>query len=249
MAWFKVDDSMPFNTKTLMCSLEAIGLWVLAGAWASQQLTNGQVPKQVLPALRANEDVAAELVQAGLWIEDKENSKYYFHDWEKYNPTSEEVLDLRAKRAEAGRKGGIASAVAKRQASAKQTPEQNESNVQPRPVPSRPDPSHPFIASAETTSSRKKVSTSMPKTWKPNDSHVTKVTEAGLKLTFLVEQFTNNAIANDKKFVDWDRAFHTWINNAIKWDQEKKDLRAAPAVSERDPYAWMDRKQAGERGA
>ena len=136
MAWFKVDDSMPFNTKTLMCSLEAIGLWVLAGAWASQQLTNGQVPKQVLPALRANEDVAAELVQAGLWIEDKENSKYYFHDWEKYNPTSEEVLDLRAKRAEAGRKGGIASAVAKRQASAKQTPKQNESNVQPRPVPS-----------------------------------------------------------------------------------------------------------------
>ena len=249
MVWFKVDDSMPFNTKTLMCSLEAIGLWVLAGAWASQQLTNGQVPKQVLPVLRANESVAAELVQAGLWIEDKENAKYYFHDWEKYNPTSEEVLDLRAKRAEAGRKGGTASAVAKRQASAKQAPKQNESNVQPRPVPSQPDPTRPFIASAQTTSSRKKVSTSLPKNWEPNDAHKDKVQGTNLDINFLVEQFTNDALSKDKKFVEWDRAFHTWINNAIKWDKERAALRPTPgstSQAERDPYAWMDR---GERRA
>lgn len=86
----------------------------------------------------------------------------------------------------------------------------------------------------------------MPKNWEPNDAHKDKVQGTNLDINFLVEQFRNDALSKDKKFVEWDRAFHTWINNAIKWDREKKELRAAPAVSERDPYAWMDR---GERGA
>lgn len=249
MAWFRVDDTFTFNSKTVECSNSAIGAWTLSGAWSCQQLTDGFIPKQMLRLLRVSASDASELVAAGLWKEVE--AGYQFHDWNHYQPSAKQIridrAELSEKRAESGRKGGLASGKARREASAslasKQEVEPNRS-----PIPSQPIPSL-IYKDEEKKGTRKQASTSLPSSWKPNESHTSKVEEAGLDLDFLVNQFTNDALSKDKKFVKWDRAFHTWINNAIKWDQEKKDLRAAPAVSERDPYAWMDRKQAGERGA
>ncbi|MSS45305.1 hypothetical protein FYJ43_04435 [Cutibacterium sp. WCA-380-WT-3A] len=156
MSWFKVDDTFPLNPKVLACPLEALGLWVTAGAWCAQQLTDGYVPKAVLPMLRSNEANASILLQAGLW--ERVEGGYQFHDWNEYQPSSSAVRERRkqtsAKRSEAGRKGGMKSGVTRRnkasearskreangeanasillQANAKQTSKQNE-------APSRPD--------------------------------------------------------------------------------------------------------------
>lgn len=53
MAWFKVDDKLHSHPKRYRASLRAMGLWVLAGSWCSDQLTDGVIPRDLLAALRA----------------------------------------------------------------------------------------------------------------------------------------------------------------------------------------------------
>lgn len=156
--WFKVDDAFPFNPKVVACPLEALGLWVSAGAWCAQQLTDGYVPRSVLPMLRGSEAIASSLVQAGLWF--CFDDGYKFHDWDEYQPSSLTARERRkqtsAKRAEAGRKGGVKSGLTRRnktekarskreaiasdllEANSKQAAKQNEAPS--RPVPSIDNP-------------------------------------------------------------------------------------------------------------
>ena len=83
--WFRVDDGWWSHPKVAALSLQARGLWVTAGSWCSQHLTDGHVPRGALPLLRGTGKLAAELVQSGLWVETAEG--WQMHDWELYQPT------------------------------------------------------------------------------------------------------------------------------------------------------------------
>jgi hypothetical protein len=108
VTWFKVDDSFHSHPKVLATPPEALGLWVVAGAWSSAHLTDGVVPDRVLPLLLPDSPrLARDLVTAGLWK--RVRGGYKFHDWTEYQPSSSDVRRLRQVRAEAGRKGGLAS--------------------------------------------------------------------------------------------------------------------------------------------
>jgi len=90
MAWFKVDDSFHAHPKVLATEPAALGLWVVAGAWCSANLTDGFVPDYALPRLLPDSATLAEkLVTAGLWRRAK--GGYRFNDWLHYNPTAESV--------------------------------------------------------------------------------------------------------------------------------------------------------------
>lgn len=107
MPWFNVDDGFCSHPKVLATSLSARGLWVTAGSWCSSHLTDGVVPSHVLASLGGTPTLAEELVTAGLWK--KRRGGYVFHDWKQCNKTKKEVVDIRQKRADAGRKGGLSS--------------------------------------------------------------------------------------------------------------------------------------------
>lgn len=94
MPWFKVDDKLHSHPKRLRTSLRAMGLWVVAGSWCSDQLTDGLVPRALLPVLGAKAADAAELVAAGLWEECPEG--WIFHDWDAQNPSRDAVEARRA---------------------------------------------------------------------------------------------------------------------------------------------------------
>jgi hypothetical protein len=98
MAWFKVDDGWWSHPKTLRLSAGATALWVRAGSWASQQLTDGFVPKAALPMIGGTPKLAAELVDAGFWVPLERG--WAFHDWEEYQPAAVDVKQRRAKAAE-----------------------------------------------------------------------------------------------------------------------------------------------------
>jgi len=112
--WFPVDDSFYSHPKTLATSLAARGLWVTAGSWSSAHLTDGVVPVHVLGLLGGTPELAAELVAAGLWRRTKRG--YVFNDWLEWGNkrTADQVRQLRSKRAEAGRQGGVASGQARK---------------------------------------------------------------------------------------------------------------------------------------
>jgi hypothetical protein len=117
--WFKVDDSVVQHPKMVAAGPAAIGLWTLAGAWSCAHLTDGFVPDQVLPRLCEDSEASASaLLEAGLWHRDDERGGFVFHDWADYQPPSDAQRELRRKRAEAGRKGGLVSGQVRRRKAA-----------------------------------------------------------------------------------------------------------------------------------
>lgn len=139
--WFKVDDRFHSHPKASATSLAALGLWAVAGSWSGDHLTDGVVPDHVVPVLsRGASELADELVAAGLWK--RIRGGYRFHQWDERNPTKQEVEIERARKADAGRKGGLASAKtrSKRKARASASATAGASGLLPEVPNPRPDP-------------------------------------------------------------------------------------------------------------
>lgn len=137
MTWFKVDDSFYDHPKVFDAPDCAVALWTRAGTWSARNLTEGFVPTTLPARLCGDPDTAvADLLRRGLWL--RASGGYRFHDWAVYQPTAAAVLELREKRAAAGRMGGLAKAgkqtASKSQASARRVAKQTS-------TPSRPPPS------------------------------------------------------------------------------------------------------------
>lgn len=90
MTWFKVDDGFAFHPKAGAAGNAALGLWVRAGSWCAQQLTDGDVPKDFLRVLGGKPKDAQALVDVGLW--DVTEKGWRFHDWSRFQPSKEQVL-------------------------------------------------------------------------------------------------------------------------------------------------------------
>lgn len=137
MPWAKVDDGWWCHPKVMGLTLEARGLWVSALSWSCAQRRD-VVPDRLLAMLGAPASIADELVHAGLWVADE--AGWRIHDWAEYQERS-----LSEKRAEAGRKGGLAKAAASKEvanAGKADLPEVANGLAGPsHPIPSLPNPS------------------------------------------------------------------------------------------------------------
>ena len=111
MAWFKVDDKLHSHPKVLGVSLRAMGLWVKAGSWCADQLTDGHIPRAALALLNATTTDARALVTAGLWLET--DGGWRFRDWVDYQPTKDQVEKRRAEDAQRKAEARAARAAAK----------------------------------------------------------------------------------------------------------------------------------------
>ena len=106
MPWFKVDDKLHDHRKARKAGKAAIGVWVLAGSWAMDNLTDGFIPDDVLTRWGTRAD-AGRLVAAGLWYVDEHNGErgWRFHDWTHFQPSAAVTAATKAKEAEAGLRG------------------------------------------------------------------------------------------------------------------------------------------------
>lgn len=135
MPWFKVDDNLAFHAKVVAAGNAAMGLWVRAGSWSAQQLTDGKVPPHIVSALGGTRAHAKRLVEAGLWLLDDDG--YRFHQWDERQPTREKVEAERAEAAERMRK----AREAKRAGEVRSNMPRSSAGV--RVTPTRPDPTRP----------------------------------------------------------------------------------------------------------
>jgi hypothetical protein len=101
--WFKVDDQLATHPKVARAGLAAMGLWVKAGSWSAQHLTDGHIPAGTLRILGATRAHADALVKAGLWIADSDG--WRFRDWFDYQPISSDVKAHREERSHSGKRG------------------------------------------------------------------------------------------------------------------------------------------------
>lgn len=149
--YVKVHDGLPDHPKIIEAGGEAGWLYICGLAYASRQLTDGVIPKRLVPRLTDGskpEASASALLAVGLWHEGAHDcprcpqaapDTYVIHDYTEHQRSASEVADLRAKRSAAGQKGGRRSGQTRRaastreanaEASAKQTLKQNRSKTE-----------------------------------------------------------------------------------------------------------------------
>lgn len=235
MPWFKVDDKLHSHKKVLRAGVDALGLWVLAGSWCMDQLTDGFIPDYV--ALRldvAARERAERLVAAGLWevAEHDGDNGWQFHDWGGYQPTREGVETKREyerdkKRAQRrGPSGQFEASPGESPRDTEGTTEGVPRGVPPsRPVPTRPDPSSSSARSEaalglvvspkdDDKGSRRKPERPLPDTWTPTAKHHEYALERGVDIAEAVESFRNHAATHDRRARDWNAAFRTWLSKS-----------------------------------
>ena len=93
MPWFKVDDTLALHQKAVTAGNAAMGLWVRAGSWSMQTLSDGFIPDVIVTTLGSHGQ-ANKLVEVGLW--DRLATGYAFHEWAERQPTKAEVHQERA---------------------------------------------------------------------------------------------------------------------------------------------------------
>lgn len=101
MPWFKVDDTLAFHHKSVAAGNAAMGLWVRAGSWSMQTLSDGFIPDVILAQLGTTPQ-AKRLVEVGLW--DRLPTGYAFHEWDQRQPSKVQVHADRHDAAERQRK-------------------------------------------------------------------------------------------------------------------------------------------------
>jgi hypothetical protein len=164
MPWFKVDDGLHKSRKRIRLGrsiegLAALGLWAHLGSWCADELTEGFVSDDDLdyhlPGLGA--DLAKRLEAVGLFerVTRDGNDGWYFHDWDDYQPSKEEVLSDRA--ANAARQKRFRDKAKAARAAAGQATDDAVSNGDSNAVtnalvapsvtvpPTRPDPTRPDL--------------------------------------------------------------------------------------------------------
>lgn len=138
MPWLRVDDNLALHPKVLQAGNAAMGMWVRAGSWAAQQLTDGFVPDEVV-VLLGGHSAGRRLVAAGLWVRGTDG--YWFHQWDERQPTREKVerdrkaASIRKDRWRERQENAVPDAVPNGEGAA---------------TPTRPDPTRPQRPSAVT---------------------------------------------------------------------------------------------------
>lgn len=132
VAWVKIDDQFYDNSKVLAAGPHAVALHLAAMCWVGGQLSDGRIPRHVLPALTGKAQVPARtvdrLVTVGLWLSTDDG--WEINDWLEWNPPAAQV---RAERA-AGKE---------RAAKSRRTRGERAPNVQPGCADPSPSPSVP----------------------------------------------------------------------------------------------------------
>lgn len=219
MTWFKVDDKLHDHRKARAAGATAMGVWVLAGSWSADNLTDGFIPATILQRWGRHRE-ANRLVEVGLWHVDEQDGEkgWRFHEWHERQPSRAQKLAERAARAEAGKIGGLASGRSRREASAKQVA---SPVLEP---PTRPDPSlNPLVEKA----SRKRPAKPLPSDWRPSKEHIDRATAEGIDIKSEYRAFRAHAEANDRRQVNWNAAFTQWLINVPAWKRAKPSLRLA----------------------
>lgn len=105
MVWFKVDDRFHRHKKVRQLEpnwslegLAAVGMWTLCGDWAADEQTDGFVPSTVVRGFDRDLGLTQLLLDVDLWERSERDGEIgiQFHDWEDWQPTSEEIEKKRA---------------------------------------------------------------------------------------------------------------------------------------------------------
>lgn len=247
MTWFKVDDGLHSHRKVLAIPRSgraaAMGLWVLAGAWSADNLTDGRIPAYMVAELGCTARNAQHLVTVNLWIE--VDGDYQFHAWTEpgRQPTRAEIEANRE--AERKRKAEYRSRMASQRdndRSPSGTDNGTPTGVRtPRPDPTRPDP---VVPSELPTDGADKPPPKPRRSRVQDDFEITDGMRAwaatnvpGIDIEAETAQFLDYHAGKGTVMADWTRTWHTWMRNARKFAARGNGHQPAASTVRLDPSA------------
>ena len=148
MVWFQVCDTFWSHHKVIDLPPSAGWLWVRAGSYCAQHLTDGFITAGVVKMLGGTDDDATTLVFAGLWKSVR--GGYRFHDWDGYQQSREEVLSKRAALAERQRKYRASRSKSTDESSGVSNALHDALVFDPNPIQTKPNKEHMLTAVAES---------------------------------------------------------------------------------------------------
>jgi uncharacterized protein YdaU (DUF1376 family) len=116
--YVKVNDGLPEHRKIVAVGGDAAWLYICGIAYCSRNLTDGLIPKGVVPRLSDRKQPAklvAKLTRARLWHDaghdckrcpQPDEDEYVVHDYLVHQRSAEHIEAIKEKRAKAGRAGG-----------------------------------------------------------------------------------------------------------------------------------------------
>src|SRR5690625_4172961 len=231
MAWFKVDDRLYSHPKWLATSHKSHALWLTACSWCAVHEQDAFSPPYVLSTFRHPKRDIDELVHTRLWKQ--LDGGWKFKDRADYQPTSAELSEKRAARAEAGRRGGLASGRSRREASASASASPDASHgAKQKGTPTRPDPS----TSKEVDMGAPKRATQIPKSWTPTKEHYERAKKTALNFKAETEKFRNHALEKGRTSKNWNLAFTNWLIKAAEYADRNQGPQS---TADRNAYsAW-----------
>lgn len=217
MAWFKVDDGFGSNPKVMQIPRAdrhaCIGLWLMAGVWSAQHLTDGVVPEFMLDELGANVSHRDRLVSVGLWSETRDGVA--FNDWHEYQPMRVDVLAAREK--ERRRKEDYRKKAANKGQSPSGTEPDGDvghQRVSGHPDPTRPDPLTTSKEVVKRDTAKRGIRLSQ--TWLPSNDSVAKMRVEAPDVDTRAEHasFIDYWIAQPGQKgvkLNWDSTWRNWM--------------------------------------
>ncbi|GHF76874.1 hypothetical protein ACFFSH_40095 [Streptomyces filamentosus] len=142
--YIRVHDGLPDHPKIIAAGGEAGWLYICGLSYCSRQLTDGVIPKGLVPRLTDSsnsEALASALLRVGLWhgfdhdcprCPPAPADSYVVHDYVVHQRSHSEVKALSEKRAAAGRKGGRRSGEVRRAASAAEANGEASASAKPK---------------------------------------------------------------------------------------------------------------------
>lgn len=220
MSWFKIDDGWWSHPKTLELSNDAIALWVRAGSWSCQHLTDGRIPAFALKSLGGFPRTVNELVKVGYW--DSVDDCWVFHDWADYQEHSEVVKNRRNTARERMRTVRTNN----KRTFADGSPDGSQ---EVRTTPTRPDPTRPVLTTSTdvdvaprkrgTRISEQFIVTAEMREWAATRT-------PGVDVNSSTEKFVNywRAKTRDAAKLDWPATWRNWLIS----DSERTATKPTP---------------------
>ena len=245
MAWFRVDDKLWGHPKWLATPARARALWVTAGSWCADQLTDGRVPSHVLPVLGGSTRDAVELVARGLWKPSEDG--WEFHDWIDFQPSREQVQSERAAAKERQRRAREKARESRQQSRGESRRDEGVSHGPPDPT--RPDPTRSSFGTTPSANAEGVAASRGARI--PDDFTVTDEMRSWAKskgfdhldLDAITEEFFDywHAVPGAKGVkLDWTGTWRNWIR------RKAEDAKVRPIKPDRStapdgsyiPEAW-----------
>jgi hypothetical protein len=225
VTWFRVDDTFPHHAKVMAAGNAAVGLWVRAGAWSMQQLTDGFIPTHVARSLGSAAE-ARRLVDAGLWL--LVEGGYSFHQWGERQPLRSQVeADREAAKErmrvarEARRKttvrGNSSQPTDERSPDVRANTERTSDGV--RVTPTRPDPTRTSSGSTPPGDAAKPPPARrrrLPDDFLPTAEHIELAEQLGVNLRAEWAKFVDHWRSTGEAKADWPATLRNWIRRAAE---------------------------------